>query len=63
MEKWERRDKKRNKARYGMQVRNRSIFTLQTITEQKAKESRERIKAEAEAKEKRLAKLKKKRNR
>lgn len=61
MEKWERRDKKRHKAQYGMQVRNRSIFTIQAITQQKAEEARERRQAEVEAKAKRVAKLKRKR--
>jgi hypothetical protein len=38
--KWERRDKKRNKKRYGMRVDGRSIFTITRKMKKDASESR-----------------------
>jgi len=35
MKRWERRDKKRNKARYGMRVSGRSIITIQKALAEK----------------------------
>jgi hypothetical protein len=38
--KWQRRDKKRNK-RYGMKISGRSVFTLDEIIQEKARKIRD----------------------
>ncbi len=37
MEKWEKREQKKRKERYGMRVSGRSVLTLQAVTLKKAK--------------------------
>jgi len=40
MEKWEKREKKKNKKRHGMQVSNRSIFTIKQEVEKKSRDAK-----------------------
>jgi hypothetical protein len=40
MEKWEKRDRKRRKKRYGMRIKGRSIFTIVRKIEKNADETK-----------------------
>lgn len=42
MEKWEKREKKKNKKRHGMQVTNRSIFILKEQADKKSRDAKKK---------------------